>query len=203
MTPIRHLPRLLLVLTMAAAQADSLFLSDGDVYFQYKPVTGGAGLCGFQIRGNHMSRKIPRPEWDINIDELVAGDKRIAGISAGAFEVTSNDRKIARNPRAPITVLNFAVDGDNQPITTKIVGEPNAANAVRAVLEAEPAMRLFVAFRTRKLITVSLTYQDGTADELQVRGWSDFRKFGGGQNNFFDECLRGLAPYSNQKYVVP
>jgi hypothetical protein len=54
-------------------------------------------MCGSQIRGNHMSRKFPRPEWDINIDEIVAGDTRVDGISAGAFDVTSNDKAIMRN----------------------------------------------------------------------------------------------------------
>jgi hypothetical protein len=59
-------------------------------------------MCGFQIRGNHMSRKVPRPEWDINIDQIVAGNARVAGVSAGAFDVTSNDKTIMRNPRPPI-----------------------------------------------------------------------------------------------------
>ena len=49
-----------------------------------------------------MSRKVPRPEWDINIDQIVAGNARVAGVSAGAFDVTSNDKTIMRNPRPPI-----------------------------------------------------------------------------------------------------
>src|SRR5215469_5482539 len=100
---------LMLALIAAAAEADSVFLPDGDVYFMYHPVKDGHGLCGFQIRGNHMSRSVPRPEWDLNVDELVTGNMRIVGVSAVAFVVTSNDRKVARKPRAPLTELSFAV----------------------------------------------------------------------------------------------
>jgi len=203
MAVLRCLFATLVLLAATLVAADPVFLSDSDLYFQYRPVQGGAGMCGFQIRGNHRSGRTPRPEWDINIDELVAGGTRIAGISAGAFEVTSNHRKIARKPRAPISALSFALPGDNQPIVATIVGAPNEANAVRAMMEAEPALRLFIALRSGRLITISLTYQDGTGDVLQIRGMSDMRKFGGGQNNYFDECLRGLAPFSNIKQVVP
>ena len=86
---------------------------------------------------------------------------------------------------------------------TKLVGTPSTANAIRGVIDSEPAARLFEAFKTRKLITISLTYQDGTNDVLQVRGWNDLRKFGNGKNNFFDECLRGIAPFSNIQGPVP
>jgi hypothetical protein len=203
---MKHLHRLtplLLMLAVANALADSRFLDDDDVYFTYRPVAKGSGMCGFQIRGNHMSRKVPRPEWDINIDQIVAGDTRVAGVSAGAFDVTSNDKTIMRNPRPPISLLSFTVKGDVQPINTKLVGTPNSANAIRGVIDSEPATRLFEAFRARELITISLTYQDGTTDTLQVRGWNDLRKFGGGKNNFFDECLRGIAPYSNIQRTMP
>jgi hypothetical protein len=84
------------------------------------------------------------------------------------------------------------------------VGTPNNANAIRGVIDSEPASRLFEAFKARKLITISLSYQDGTNDVLQVRGWNDLRKFGNsGKNNFFDECMRGIAPYSNIRRPVP
>jgi hypothetical protein len=186
---------LLLVFAVTTASADSIFLGDGDVYFMTQP------MCGFQIRGNHQSIKVPRPEWDINIDEIVTEERRIAGISIGAFDVTSKDRKVARKPRAPITAMTFWVDG--QPLATQIVGKPNAANAVRAMMESEPAARIFEAFANRKLIKISLRYRDGTADELQVRGWSDDRKFGSGKNNFFEECRRGVMPLQGIKQVVP
>jgi hypothetical protein len=76
-------------------------LDSDDVYFQYRPAqkgtAGAVGLCGFSIRGNHNSRANPRVEWDLNIDELIAGTTRVAGISAGTFEVVGHDRK-ARSP---------------------------------------------------------------------------------------------------------
>jgi hypothetical protein len=203
---MKHLYRLtplLLTLAVANALAESRFLDDDDVYFTYRPVAGGNGMCGFQIRGNHMSRKVPRPEWDINIDQIVAGGTRVVGVSAGAFEVTSNDKTIMRNSRPPIAQLSFTVKDDIQAIDAKLVGTPNTANAIRGVIDNEPATRLFEAFKTRKLITISLTYQDGTNDVLQVRGWNDSRKFGSGKNNFFEECLRGIAPYSNIRTPMP
>jgi hypothetical protein len=103
MKPLYRLTPLLLMLAVANSFADSRFLDDDDVYFNFHPVAKGNGMCGFQIRGNHMSRKVPRPEWDINIDQIVAGNARVAGVSAGAFDVTSNDKTIMRNPRPPIT----------------------------------------------------------------------------------------------------
>lgn len=160
-------------------------------------------MCGFQIRGNHRSRVVPRAEWDLNIDEIVSGEARIAGISAGAFEVTSKDERKDRKPRAPIVALSFTVEGDSQPITARIVGQPTESNAIKAMLESEPAARLFAAFYNAQLITISLNYQDGTSDVLQVRAARDRRKFGGGKNNYFDECLRGIRPFSNSQRPVP
>jgi hypothetical protein len=56
---------------------------------------------------------------------------------------------------------------------------------------------------TGQLITISLTYQDATTDSLQLHGMADRRKFGGGQNNYFGECLRGLAPFTNSSRPIP
>jgi hypothetical protein len=136
----------LLMLGAMAVSADSAFLSDDDRYF----VRGERGLCGFHILGNHLGRKVPRPEWDINIDGV--------------------------------------------PMVAKIVATPNSYNAVRALMEAEPATRLFEGFYTGKLITISLTYPDGATDVLQIWGVVDKRKFGGGRNNYWNECMRGVLP---------
>jgi hypothetical protein len=62
---------------------------------------------GFSIRGKRHSRANPRVEWDLNIDELMAGTTRIAGISAGTFDVVGHERK----PRSPIVELNFLITG--------------------------------------------------------------------------------------------
>ena len=50
---------------------------------------------------------------------------------------------------------------------------------------------------------VGQSIQQISNDVLQVRGWNDSRKFGSGKNNFFEECLRGIAPYSNIRTPMP
>ena len=194
--------RPLAALVLAAAAVTTLAqtpirLKEEDVYFNYSPVHGKRGMCGFQIRGNQSSREVPRPEWDLNIDEIVAGEQRVAGISAGAFEVVSQDRKAPRRPRAPIVALSFTIKGDEQIITAQIVGRPNPVNGIRAMLDEAPARRLFKALYNAELITISLRYQDETGDVLQVRNWRDRRQLGGEKNNYFDECLNGFRPHEN------
>jgi hypothetical protein len=183
-----------------AASPTRVTLGPEDVYFLYRPVHAGSGLCGFQIRGNHFSRAIPRPEWDMNIDEIVQGDTHVAGVSAGTFQVVSKDE---RKPRPPITALTFTVDGNNEPVVAHIVGAPSDANALRAMVDLEPAARLFMAFYSGQRVTIALNYQDGAAELLEVRTLGDRRKFSGGQNNYFDECMRGIKPFTNTKHVVP
>jgi hypothetical protein len=51
---------------------------------------------------------------------------------------------------------------------------------------------LFAEFQTEQPILISIQYADGTADQLEVRGFRDRRKFGGGKNSYFEECLRGF-----------
>jgi hypothetical protein len=163
-------------------------LDAGDVYFQFRPASqkGAVGLCGFNIRGNHNSRANPRVEWDLNIDELMAGTTRVVGVSAGTFNVVGHDRKA----RAPIVELNFSVDGDPQPIPARMVGLPNADNAVKALLDEASANKLFTAFSEGRRVTISFKYADDTADVLQVEGW----RFGSGKNSDFNQCLRGFTP---------
>jgi hypothetical protein len=198
----------ILILTLAPAFADAQgprMLEPDDVYFQYRPAhnftrTGtnltrqapknAVGLCGFSIRGNHHSRANPRVEWDLNIDELIEGTTRIAGISAGTFDVAGHGRKA----RSPIVELSFLIEGESQAIPARIVGSPNADNAIKAMLETEPANRLFTAFSDTQLVTISLKYADNTADVLQIRAWHDSRKFGRGKNSYFNQCLRGDTP---------
>jgi hypothetical protein len=93
-------------------------LDSDDVYFQYRPAqkgtAGAVGLCGFSIRGNHNSRANPRVEWDLNIDELIAGTTRVAGISAGTFEVVGvttgkQDRQSS----------SFTIDGEPESIPAR------------------------------------------------------------------------------------
>ena len=160
-------------------------------------------MCGFQIRGNHRSREIPRSEWDLNINKIVAGDRQVDGITAGAFDVLTSDRKTTRNPRSPIVSMSFAVKGDSQIIAARIVGAPNADNGIKAMIEPEPATRLYTALLNGKEVQISLSYQDGTSQVLQIHGLVDRRKFGRGKNNLLDECLQGRAPYWNIAEPVP
>ena len=109
-------------------------------------------LCGFQIHGNHGSHASRHVEWDMTIDQIVTSERSIAGVSAGTFDVT--DRK--RKARAPITDLSFAFDSTAELIVAAIQGAPNADNGVVALIEAEPASRLFAEFQTMRPIIISM-----------------------------------------------
>jgi hypothetical protein len=145
-------------------------------------------LCGFAIRGNHRSSANPHVEWDINIDQIVTPNATAGGVSAGTFDVADHKRK----PRPAITQLSFSVTGVVEPIVAEIHGVPNADNGIVALLQPEPASLLFAEFQTERPIVISLQYADSGADQLEVRGFRDRRKFGGGKNSYFSECLRGF-----------
>lgn len=194
---------ILLVPMLGRAQTPTRLDSD-DVQFQFAGVamessrTGSniertrkpssKRLCGFAIRGNHSSRANPHVEWDFNIDQIVTPDRTAAGVSAGTFDVTDHKRK----PRAPITQLSFALHGVADPIVAEIRGVPNADNGIVALIQPEPASRLFAEFQTERPILISMQYADRTADQLEVRGFRDRRNLGGGKNSYFEECLRGF-----------
>jgi hypothetical protein len=150
-------------------------------------------LCGFAIRGKHRRSANPHVEWDLNIDQIVTPDGTVGGVSAGTFDVTDHKRK----PRPAITQLSFTVTGVAEPVVAAIRGVPNADNGIVALLQPEPASQLFAEFQTERPIVISLQYADRTADQLEVRGFRDRRKFGGGKSSYFSECLRGF------KAVVP
>jgi hypothetical protein len=152
-------------------------------------VQARTGLCGYNIRGNHRNSANPRVEWDINIDAIHADTGWVSGVSAGAFDVVGKERK----PKPPIVNLIFSVQGDPQSIPARIVGLPNADNAIKALVETEPANRLFAGLTgDEHLVTITLTYQDNTIDVLQIRGFSDGTY--GGKNSKFSNCLRGYTP---------
>jgi hypothetical protein len=187
---------------LAAAQIP-IILDSGDIYFQYRaeaPAATGAqgqaaasspGLCGYGIRGNYGSTANPRVEWDINIDEILLGTSRVAGVTAGTFDVAGTQRK----PRAPITALSFSVEGDPQPIAARIVGAPNADNGIEGLLETAPAYKLLTAFSEPRLITIRLKYADDRSEVLQIRGSPDSHTVSGGRSSsYFSECLRGYTP---------
>jgi hypothetical protein len=147
-------------------------------------------MCGYSILGNHVSRDDPRIEWDMNIDEIVQGDTRVAGVSAGTFVVKGK----TRTPRSPVTELAFTIDEDPELIPAQLVGVPNKDNGVRGTIELVRATKLFNALSNERQIAATLKYADGTSDLLKFAGFRDSRKLGGGKNSPFDECLRGLTP---------
>jgi hypothetical protein len=148
----------------------------------------GTRLCGFAIRGNHRSSANPHVEWDLNIDQIVTPIGTAGGVSAGSFDVTDHKRK----PRPAITQMSFAVAGTADPIVADIRGVPNADNGIVALLQPDPASRLFAQFQTERPIVISLQYADRSSDQLEVRGFRDRRKFGGGNNSYFNQCLQGF-----------
>ena len=123
-------------------------------------------IRGLSHSGNHRNSANPRVEWDINIDAIHADTGWVSGVSAGAFDVVGKERK----HKPPIVNLIFSVQGDPQSIPARIVGLPNADNAIKALVETEPANRLFAGLTgDEHLVTITLTYQDNTIDVLQIR----------------------------------
>lgn len=179
-------------------------LSGGDVYFQFAGLaddrtndgrrlakstkTAATHLCGFTIRGNHYSHANPHIEWDLNIDQIVTKERSVAGVSAGTFEVTNHKR----TARAPITDLSFTLEGSPDPIVAAILGTPNADNGVVALIESEPASRLFTEFQTMRAIVISMRYADGASDQIEVRGFRDNRTTVGDSNSYFNQCIKGF-----------
>jgi hypothetical protein len=184
-------------LTPAAAQ-NVIKLNMSDIYFQWRPLPKGSAMCGYSILGNHLSRNNPKTEWDINIDEIVQGDNRAIGVSAGTFTV--QDKK--RTPRPPITEISFATQDDPVPVEARLLGT-NAYNDIRAALDFDRGTNLIHSISEDRQIVATLKYGDGTIDILKFEGFRDTRKFGGGKNSPFEECLRGLTPHVSKYNMRP
>jgi hypothetical protein len=190
---------LLVTFIMASANAQEIIkLNMSDIAFQWRAPAVGAFLCGYAIQGNRHGWKNPRTEWDINIDEIVQGDSRVVGVSAGSFVVTGK----SRTPRSPIIDLVFMTEDDAELFPAQIVGAPNNDNGVRGKIDLERAPKLFKALSNGRGIDVILKYADGSSDHLQFSGFRDTRKFGGGKNSPFDECLRGRTPGPNDGWDI-
>lgn len=184
--------------SLAVAQ-EPIKLNLSDVYFQFRPMPKGSAMCGYSILGNHTSRDDPKVEWDINVDEIVRGDNRLVGVSVGTFDVNGK----TRTPRSPVTQVSFTTQDDAEPLTAQIVGAPNKDNGVRGTLDLVQAKKLFDAFSNDRQIAATLVYADGTSDLLKFEGFRDLRKFGGGKNSPFEECLRGRIPRVNKLNTRP
>jgi hypothetical protein len=91
--------------------------------------------------------------------------------------------------------MEFTTDVEAEPISAQIIGAPNKDNGVRGVLDPSRATKLFAALSNERRISATLKYADGTTDHLEFSGFRDRRDVGGGENNPFDQCLRGLTPH--------
>jgi hypothetical protein len=180
------------------ATADEVVTLPDDTYFVWHPRPGiephsskvaAVGTCGFAILGGHSSRKEPRVEWDVNVDEILHGDDRIVGVSAGTFTVL--DRK--RVPRPAITAMSFTFEGKEGEVNVEIVGPPNESNAIRGTVPLERAEPLLDALQGDKYVTIAFKYADGSADAVRVRGDRDRDR--GSPNAVFTRCLHGNPPH--------
>jgi len=168
------------------------------------------------IQGNSYSWRVPRPEWVISVYEVMDKDTPVVRVEAAAFRVLSNDRKAPVEPHPPIIALTFTPKGRGEPMTANIIGQPNRMSGeINATLETAPAQRLFKAFSWGDPIEISLTYQDGATDMLEVRNWyvaTDFSYYvdkgrsyldRGPEGDYFHECLKSLRPGpAGVRYVV-
>jgi hypothetical protein len=185
-------------LTTASAQ-NVVKLLQSDIYFQWRAMPKGSAMCGYTVLGNHLSRDNPKIEWDINFDEVVQGENRAIGVSAGTFTV--QDKK--RTPRQPITELSFTTQDDPVPVEARLLGTPNIFNGIRAALDMDRGAKLIHSIAEDRWIAATLKYGDGTTDILKFEGFRDNRKFGKGRNSPFEECLRGTLPPRSQFNTQP
>jgi hypothetical protein len=188
-----------IVLLSTASAQNVVKLIMSDVYFQWKQMPKGSAMCGYSILGNHLSRDNPKIEWDINIDEIVQGSNRVVGVSAGTFTVKDK----TRTARAPITELSFNTEDDPDTFDVRLMGTPNVDNGVHGVLDLDRAAKLLKTISDDQQVVATLKYGDGTSDILKFAGYRDTRKFGGGKNSRFEECLRGLTPRASKFDMHP
>ena len=177
------------------APSQAVTLSRNDVLFHERVFSVGSkywsGMCGFAIHGNYDSRQVPRPEWEISIDELMDRDAPVVRIHAAKFEVVSGGWDSPRKPLAPVTALVFTFEGEPELPAAHIVAEGGTPNAIAATLETAPGEKLLDAFYDAQPVRISLTYQDGASEVLNVRNWSDLRQFTG-RNGYLHQCLQHL-----------
>ncbi len=200
MPAIRPWLILLLAAVPSLARAADVITLNDDVYLQWSDANdrnGKSGVCGFMIIGNHLNRANPHVVWDINIDEVWQGDTRVAGYTAGTFDVVDGKRI----PRAPITALTFGVEGQAEPVLTRLVGPPNADHGIKGIIELDRAKVLFDGFSEEKWITITLTYADSTSEILRTRGFHE--PYHGGRASPFNMCLLGKVPTGNFRRPIP
>jgi len=207
--------------TVAPGTPPHTALSQDDVSFyeysfEQEPHVWNNATCGFMIQGNSYSWQVPRPEWAISVYEVMDKDTPVVRVEAAAFRVVSNDRKAPVEPRAPITGLAFALKGRGEPLPANVVGQPNKlSGAINATLDTAPAQGLFKALSWGEPVEVSLAYQDGEKDLLEVHNWYVARGLSwdvdqGRQyldhvviGDYFHDCLKSLRPGpAGLRYVI-
>jgi hypothetical protein len=102
--------------TISAAQDPIRLQGISDVYFQWRQMPKGSAMCGYALFGNHTSREDPKIEWDMNVDEIVKGNERVAALSAGTFTVNGNcsdaGHDVSRSPtQASVTEVALCDSG--------------------------------------------------------------------------------------------
>jgi hypothetical protein len=181
-----------LVAAPALGLAENVTLGD-DVFADWKNGTDAhvrSGTCGFMIIGNHLSRKSPKVEWGINIDEVFRGDEKSVHVTASSFDVADG----ARTPRSPVKTISFVVDGTADPIVPEMAAEPDEDNGATGTIDLAHAQPLFDALSDNvKWVTITLTYADGTGDVLKARGFHD--RLHSGSSSPLNMCLQGKKPY--------
>jgi hypothetical protein len=198
MTPAHAGLLLLLAATIPPALAAEVTTLSDDLYFTWLPnPPRHSARCGVAILGNHTAGKAARIEWDVRVDEVVMGDARIVGVSAGAFDYADGKR----TGRAPITAMEFSFEEAPETFPVQIVGAPNSDNAVRGVIELERAPRLFQLFAGSQYVTVSFHYADGSADAIRIRDYRDNDRFT--RVSAFQQCLDGHTPHGNLRRPPP
>ncbi len=197
---------LMLASITPSARADAVVTVTDEMLFQWRLIPDAqkriaARVCGFSITANHVSREDPKVEWDVNVDEIIQGDTKVVGVSAGTFNVAAHKR----TPRSVITGLEFSADGLSDPVPIQIVGSPNPDNAVRGVIDMARSAALFDALGGPGYVTVSFRYADGTADAVRLHGHRDQDR--GTKMSTLARCLRGDTPPLhdpwNPVYVTP
>ncbi|HLY52124.1 MAG TPA: hypothetical protein VKQ31_03855 [Steroidobacteraceae bacterium] len=150
-----------------------------------------SGMCGVWIRGNHGPYNVPRPIWIIGIEELMGADAPVVGVRAAALELLSGSSLEAR---PPIVALSFTLDGGSESLAARIVGRPGRNNAIAATLEAAPGHRLLDAFYDGRWVGISLSYEDGSTETLQVNPQGHGHFWNSAPSAHLHECLKNLRP---------
>ena len=173
----------LLVLGFGAlpAVADAPITLAGQIYFQWRPSPdprSTAALCGFLIFGKHDMTRDRKVEWEVNIDEIVLGNQRAVGVSAGTFTLVS-DKRI---PRAAITDLVFSFADSDVTVPVHLIGNPNRDNGVQGIVDFGRRDALFDALSNNKYVTVSFKYADGSADAIKQPRFALLNLHGGSRH---------------------